>query len=543
MASIEVHLAVGGVGDKSDTFVVFYVNGTPVGRTETIRRVPNPAFVKSFKVDAPHAGEVIKVEVYHEDEPKSKKLTDQQLLGQAEVQVTSVVENMRQITSLVTSGGQARGLFKKESPPLNVYLQAEYINPNSNVITMQWSATGLPNLDLFSKSDPVLYLARMVQDGSYLPVFRTEVINGNLNPVWETRSISLQRLANGDLDRPLLAQVFDMDNNEKQRKLMGQVQTTARALLSLPTLYLLSSFNEPAGSLRPLRMEMQENPPFAGFAPGACEISALQGVAAAAAPPAAAVAPPAATPPLNDKLSQGYDFATPLPPPPANVPVATVVPEVAPMAIPLTEKQINAAPAPVAAPVNWLVKVNTQDGGVDTTVVFVNSTPHPVDVSWVDYEGGESFYSRIEPRRRYEQSTFSLHVWKLSFPDGTPLAYFMVPQSNSIVDIQGVNQLSISANMNPKPAGSEPPSVPTVLVFRNLTQGPLSIRWIEGEGSEEEFTVLHPGQSYRQDTYSNHVWKAAFAGRNDPLCFVTAQPQPQQIDIHGYNQVNIIPLA
>ncbi|KAF0683655.1 Aste57867_24300 [Aphanomyces stellatus] len=571
MSCLEVHVAVGGVGDKCDAFVVLYLNGTPVGRTETIHNVPNPGFVQSFKFDKPVGGEVLKVEVYSEEKPNSQNLHDQHLLGAAETPFSAVTDNLRQITSLLTQGGQARGLFKKENPPVHVYLQAEYVNPNADVLTMQWSATDLTNLDgIFNKSDPVLFLARMVQDGSFLPVFRTEVVQSNLNPVWVKKNITLQRLCNGDLDRPLLVQVFDMDNGEKHRKLIGQVQTTARALLDLPTLFLQSAANKPSGSLRPLHMRLLQNPPFSGFAPGACAIQSIQGVLGGSQQTTAAPIQTQAALPIHDKLSQGVDMSMPLPvaaaaplatlvPPPLHdklsqgfagpsEPVAFATPlpvDMAPMAVPIAETSRSAAspPAPVAAPVNWLVKINTQDGGSETTVVFINSTPRVLDVAWVGYEGEETSYAQIAPGKRYEQPTYSSHVWKLSFADSRePLAYFLVPLSNSFVDVRGVNQLSIGANLTPAQPGAA--ATPTTLIFRNQTPQALSIQWVEsGDSAGEQFAVLHPGQTYRQDTYATHVWKATYAGSHDALCFVTAPPAPTQVDVQGFNKVVLTPLG
>ncbi|RHY53694.1 hypothetical protein DYB38_004834 [Aphanomyces astaci] len=533
MASFQVQFTVGGLSAKADAFVVVYLNGAPFGRTETIRNLANPSFLQSFKLDAPVDGEVLKIEVYDEEKAASKNLKDQQLLGVVEVSVRQLVENLAQLTTLRTTGGDARGLFKKEKPPLNVYVQTEIINPTSDVLAMQWSAKDLTNLDgLFNKSDP-----RMVQDGSYLPAFRTEVVDGNLNPVWEKLNVTLQRLANGDLDRPLLAQVFDMDNGEKKRQLIGQVQTTARALLDLPTLYLQSAAGKPAGSLRPLHMRLQQSPPFVGFAPGACQIQAIQGL----------VAPP--PPPLQDKLSQGYEYASPVPTiadklsqgvaAPSVLPVATVVPELAPLAVPVPSTG-EVVSSPVATQVNWLEKVHSADGGDDTTVVFINSTPRAVDAVWVAYEGEETWYQRIEPGHRYEQPTISRHAWKLAFADtGEPLAYVVAPPTPSVVDVHGVNQLVIGANLVPTGPRDLDDSVPTVLVFRNRTPGMLSLRWVDTDQSETQYAVLQPGDSYRQDTYSNHVWKAAYVASDSGVAFVTAPREPTHVDIEGFNQVRL----
>ncbi|RHY29605.1 hypothetical protein DYB32_005014 [Aphanomyces invadans] len=407
-------------------------SSAPVGRTETIHNVPNPSFLQSFKVDAPLGGEILKIEVYDEEKSSSKSLKDQDLLGIVEVPVKQLVDNLAQITTLRTSGGGARGLFKKEQPPLNVYVQTELMNPTSDVLVMQWSAKDLTNLDgMFNKSDP------------YCPP-SASVIDGNLNPVWQQATVTLQRLANGDLDRPLLAQVFDMDNGEKKRELIGQVQTSARALLELPTLFLLSASGKPAGSLRPLHM------------------------------------------------------------------------------------------------LDWLVKVHSQDGGQDTTVVFINSTSRAVDIVWVAYEGDEHFYNRIEPGHRYEQPTISQHSWKIAFSDTQePLAYFLAPLTNSVVDIHGVNQIVIGANLQPMQPGDLSDSIPTVLVFANCTPGVLSIRWVDSDQTETQYAVLQPGESYRQDTYSNHVWKATYIASDTALAFVSAPREPTHVDVCGFNQLRL----
>ncbi|ETV96193.1 hypothetical protein H310_10387 [Aphanomyces invadans] len=531
MASFQVQFSVGGLKPKADAFIVLYLNGAPVGRTETIHNVPNPSFLQSFKVDAPLGGEILKIEVYDEEKSSSKSLKDQDLLGIVEVPVKQLVDNLAQITTLRTSGGGARGLFKKEQPPLNVYVQTELMNPTLDVLVMQWSAKDLTNLDgMFNKSDPVLFLGRMVQDGSFLPAFRTEVIDGNLNPVWQQATVTLQRLANGDLDRPLLAQVFDMDNGEKKRELIGQVQTSARALLELPTLFLLSASGKPAGSLRPLHMRLQQSPPFVGFAPGACPIQAIQGLVAPPPAPVAAV-------PLHDKLSHGFDYATSSSAPGQEI--ATAVPEVAPLAVPI-DAPVQVVAAPVATKVDWLVKVHSQDGGQDTTVVFINSTSRAVDIVWVAYEGDEHFYNRIEPGHRYEQPTISQHSWKIAFSDTQePLAYFLAPLTNSVVDIHGVNQIVIGANLQPMQPGDLSDSIPTVLEFANCTPGVLSIRWVDSDQTETQYAVLQPGESYRQDTYSNHVWKATYIASDTALAFVSAPREPTHVDVCGFNQLRL----
>ncbi|KAF0687205.1 Aste57867_21061 [Aphanomyces stellatus] len=194
------------------------------------------------------------------------------------------------------------------------------------------------------------------------------------------------------------------------------------------------------------------------------------------------------------------------------------------------------------AAVNWLVKIHTQEGGAETSVVFVNHCARVIDVSWVGYEGEEQTYGQIAPGGNYEQATFAMHVWKLSFADTRePIAFFLVPQAHSIVEVHGVNQLRIAANMT-RGGGAAASTIPTTLVFNNHTPYVLSIRWTESGGAETEYAVLPPGQNCRQDTYVTHVWKAVVHGTNNVVAVVTAPPMPVQVDIQGVNQVTLLPL-
>ena len=84
--------------------------------------------------------------------------------------------------------------------------------------------------DTFGKSDPFLRIARLNEDNSSMPIYKTEVVKDNLNPVWRGISLSLQRLANGDPYRPLLIECFDWDS-DGSHELIGSAQTSVDDLL------------------------------------------------------------------------------------------------------------------------------------------------------------------------------------------------------------------------------------------------------------------------------------------------------------------------
>jgi TIR domain/VHL beta domain len=46
----------------------------------------------------------------------------------------------------------------------------------------------------------------------------------------------------------------------------------------------------------------------------------------------------------------------------------------------------------------------------------------------------------------------------------------------------------------------------TAIIFYNKTAVPIMIFWLNSQALREFFYELAPGQNYRQDTYTNHVW-------------------------------------
>ena len=77
---------------------------------------------------------------------------------------------------------------------------------------MRFSGTKLDKKDLFGKSDPYLIFNQVKADGKRYPVYKTEIIKKTLNPIWKEFTISLQKLCNGELDRPLFVECYDWDS-------------------------------------------------------------------------------------------------------------------------------------------------------------------------------------------------------------------------------------------------------------------------------------------------------------------------------------------
>uniref|UniRef100_A0A8C4SP37 Copine Vb n=1 Tax=Erpetoichthys calabaricus TaxID=27687 RepID=A0A8C4SP37_ERPCA len=66
--------------------------------------------------------------------------------------------------------------------------------------TMQFCANKLDKKDFFGKSDPFMVFYRSNEDGTFTICHKTEVVKNTLNPVWQSFSIPVRALCNGDYD-------------------------------------------------------------------------------------------------------------------------------------------------------------------------------------------------------------------------------------------------------------------------------------------------------------------------------------------------------
>jgi len=87
------------------------------------------------------------------------------------------------------------------------------------------------------KSDPYMVIKRKPHvweeeyvKGEYVKVLRTETIDNDLNPLWAPISINLFELCEGDLDAPLLIEVWDSDTFSSDDQI-GFLETTVNQLL------------------------------------------------------------------------------------------------------------------------------------------------------------------------------------------------------------------------------------------------------------------------------------------------------------------------
>uniref|UniRef100_A0A2R8ZE19 Copine 5 n=1 Tax=Pan paniscus TaxID=9597 RepID=A0A2R8ZE19_PANPA len=184
------------------------------GRTEVIDNTLNPDFVRKFIVDYFfEEKQNLRFDLYDVDS-KSPDLSKHDFLGQAFCTLGEIVGSPgSRLEKPLTIG--AFSLNSRTGKPMpavsnggvpgkkcgTIILSAEELSNCRDVATMQFCANKLDKKDFFGKSDPFLVFYRSNEDGTFTICHKTEVMKNTLNPVWQTFSIPVRALCNGDYDR------------------------------------------------------------------------------------------------------------------------------------------------------------------------------------------------------------------------------------------------------------------------------------------------------------------------------------------------------
>ncbi|XP_053458827.1 copine-5 isoform X2 [Nycticebus coucang] len=249
---------------KSDPLCVMYTQGMEnkqwreFGRTEVIDNTLNPDFVRKFIVDYFfEEKQNLRFDLYDVDS-KSPDLSKHDFLGQAFCTLGEIVGssgsrlekpltigafslNSRTgkpmpavsngglwMESLRTTGLEASGGVPGKKCG-TIILSAEELSNCRDVATMQFCANKLDKKDFFGKSDPFLVFYRSNEDGTFTICHKTEVVKNTLNPVWQTFSIPVRALCNGDYDRTIKVEVYDWDR-DGSHDFIGEFTTSYREL-------------------------------------------------------------------------------------------------------------------------------------------------------------------------------------------------------------------------------------------------------------------------------------------------------------------------
>jgi len=129
---------------------------------------------------------------------------------------------------------------------------------------------------MFGKSDPFFTISRMHENGDFVQVYKSEFIKSNIFPEWAPVRLSLQKVCNSDIDRPIKIEIFDYEKDGKHRE-MGTVDTTVRNLIEGDSLNVIYH-GTPFGSLLVRRGNIIEVPTLLDYLSGQCAIQFMVGI-------------------------------------------------------------------------------------------------------------------------------------------------------------------------------------------------------------------------------------------------------------------------
>jgi len=264
---------------KSDPICVLFVQRShkpgdwvEFGRTETIKDSLNPRWGKKFIMEYRfEERQLLKFAVYDVDS-NCASLDDHDFLGNTECSLGEIIAQ------------QSKGFVRKLSQGGNIFIHAEEMSSNKDIIIMKFDGHKLDNKDFFSKSDPYFEISRANESNDFFVVHRSEVIENNLNPNWRQFSIESRTLCNGDYDRTLKFDVFDKDD-DGSHDLIGSFQTNLRKLLKGPgSENNYECINEKkqkkkgakyknSGTLILKQIQVEQNPSFLEFIQGGLQVN------------------------------------------------------------------------------------------------------------------------------------------------------------------------------------------------------------------------------------------------------------------------------
>ncbi|XP_030229890.1 copine-9 [Gadus morhua] len=214
---------------KSDPVVVLYLQGLGTkewrefGRTEVIDNTLNPDFVRKFVLDFFfEEKQNLRFDVYNVDTRSSNLSKHKDFLGQMFCTLGEIIGSTGSRLEKTLSGipGKKCGC---------IVFSAEELSNCRDIATMQLCANKLDKKDFFGKSDPFLVFYRSNEDGTFTICHKTEVIKNNLNPVWQSFTLPVRALCNGDYDRTVKVDVFDWDR-DGSHDFIGEFTTSYREL-------------------------------------------------------------------------------------------------------------------------------------------------------------------------------------------------------------------------------------------------------------------------------------------------------------------------
>lgn len=154
-------------------------------------------------------------------------------------------------------------------------------------------------------------------------------------------------------------------------------------------------------------------------------------------------------------------------------------------------------------------------GTAKTKFTFTNANKVPVEVFWVDEQGKEHAYGKVEAGQSHTYDTYSEHLWRFKI-DGKVVANtfggkgpmsaftFLVPEGGG-----GSKGMSGGEKMEKSWDGKKAVEV----TFQNRTGKEVELFWVDTEGKEQSYDKIAAGKDHVQKTTSSHLWRIKQGGK------------------------------
>lgn len=226
----------------SDPFVIFSLQDGRTKRwnqfafTEIVWDDPNPEFVKPIVLEYMFEEvQNIRLDVYDADSNDLKNLANHDYIGYFEFLVGDLVSAKGQKLSGQLRDRKGKKIVDGSRKPTLLSVRCEEVSQCLDEVAISFRGIKLPKMDWFTSIDGYLTIYRSTEDGNWLAVAQTNVVKNNKNPRWDALKCSVQRLCNGDYQRPLLIKLFDWNWNAEP-DYAGEVETTLAELQTHPKL-------------------------------------------------------------------------------------------------------------------------------------------------------------------------------------------------------------------------------------------------------------------------------------------------------------------
>ena len=203
------------------------IGWSEIGRTEKLSSNNDPEWKHKIEFDYTFGDHInVKFEVHHVLENSDWGLLGNaeldndasihEPIGKFETQLGSLLacEGGKYSTSLRVEGIRddwIKTLGDASLPKIHIEIKEK--DAVRHVISFEFRAENLDDKDFMGKSDTCLTIFSPSTNGQLTQVYKSEVIEDNLNPKWKSFKVDMLKLCNGDYNKRIRIEVHDYDSN------------------------------------------------------------------------------------------------------------------------------------------------------------------------------------------------------------------------------------------------------------------------------------------------------------------------------------------